>query len=97
MCFKSTSVTVHTLNFPRMQTESCISLLHFFIFKTNVPLFAFERSSRAKSEHKKFWKRMEGVQGGKERTFFKRFFLSPLPARCRKETLNISVHILYPI
>ena len=48
MCFKSTSVTVHTLNFPRMQTGLCISLLHFFIFKTFVPLFAFERSSRAK-------------------------------------------------
>ena len=48
ICIKSTNVTVHTLNFPRMQTGLCISLLHFFIFKTDVPLFAFERSSRAK-------------------------------------------------
>ncbi len=45
-------------------------------FQTFVPLFLFERSSKWKSEHKKFWKRMGGA-GGKERTFFKRFFLSP--------------------
>ena len=45
-------------------------------FQTFVPLFLFERSSKRKSEHKKFWKRMGGA-GGKERTFFKRFFLTP--------------------
>ena len=41
VCIKSTSVTVQTLNFPRMQTGLCLSLLHFFIFKTDVPLFHF--------------------------------------------------------
>ena len=38
--------------------------------------FFFLRNAKRKSEHKKFWKRMGGA-GGKERTFFKRFFLSP--------------------
>ena len=63
MCIKSTSVTVQTLNTSpqKIETELCISLLHFFIYKTYVPLFLFCGNAKRKSEHKKFWKRMEGV------------------------------------
>ena len=46
------------------------------IFKTYAPLFLICGNAKRKSEHKKFWKRIGGA-GGKERTFFKRFFLSP--------------------
>ena len=76
MCRKSTSVTVQTLYLLRIQTVPCISLQPFFIFKTYVPLFLFCGNAKRKSEHKKFWKRIGGA-GGKEKTFFKRFFLSP--------------------
>jgi hypothetical protein len=76
MCINPTSVTVQTLYLLRIQTVPCISLQPFFIFKTYVPLFLFCGNAKRKSEHKKFWKRIGGA-GGKERTFFKRFFLSP--------------------
>ena len=79
MCRKSTSVTEQTLYLLRIQTDPCISLQPFFIFKTCVPLFLFCGNAKRKSEHKKFWKRIGGA-GGKERTFFKRFFLPP----CRR-------------
>ena len=32
MCSKSTSVTVQTLNFSKMQTELCFSLLYMILF-----------------------------------------------------------------
>ncbi|MBR4957498.1 MAG: hypothetical protein IKZ31_07025, partial [Lentisphaeria bacterium] len=85
MCNKSTNVTVQTLYLLRMQTVPCISLQPFFIFKTYVPLFLICGNAKRKSEHKKFWKRIGGA-GGKERTFFKRFFLSPAGKVPQKNT-----------
>ena len=85
MCFKSTSVTEQTLYLPRMQTALCISLPPFFIFKTYAPLFLICGNAKRKSKHKKFWKKIGGA-GGKERTFFKRFFLSPAGKVPRRRT-----------
>ena len=91
MCNKSTSVTEQTLYLLRIQTAPCISLQPFFIFKTFVPLFPFCGYAKGKSEHKKFWKRIGGA-GGKERTFFKRFFLSPAgKVPLRRTTASVTV------
>ena len=51
-------------------------LVYRHLFQNHLSRFFFLRNAKRKSEHKKFWKRMGGA-GGKERTFFKRFFLSP--------------------
>ena len=91
MCRKSTSVTEQTLYLLRIQTVPCNSLHPFFIFKTYVPLFLFCGNAKRKSEHKKFWKRIGGA-GGKERTFFKRFFLSPagkVPQTSRETAIHV--------
>ena len=57
------------------ETSSLHSPRPLFLSKL-LSRFFFLRNAKRKSEHKKFWKRMGGA-GGKERTFFKRFFLSP--------------------
>ena len=58
-----------------LRNALCIHHVPLFLSKL-LSRFFFLRNAKRKSEHKKFWKRMGGA-GGKERTFFKRFFLSP--------------------
>jgi hypothetical protein len=60
-----------------MQADPCFFLLSLIYLQNLCPAFSFLRKTQKEKANIKNFGKGKGGAGGKERTFFKRFFLSP--------------------